>query len=257
MRENPLHGEVLAPVIEAVAVAEANLIEQDPDLPLRRGRGPRVTSTPQPAGVQALQDKIGDLERAVRTREEHIAIVAHDLRGPLSPMMLLVRRLLDATRLQTHDLHLEPEDVDLVALVHEVASAMSRDRTPPIPIRVDAEREVIGRWDRLRVEEIVRNLLSNALRFGALQPIDVVVTTRGELAVFAVRDRGAGIQPQDRERIFENYVRLRKTGDGFGLGLWIVRQLTEAMGGMVECDSDVGRGSTFTVTLPCRPRGVQ
>jgi len=289
-REEPLRHAVLAPVIEALATAEAALLSEDPDLPMRRGRGPRAATSVTPPGLDSLRARIDELERAVRVREEHIAIVAHDLRGPLSPVLLLLGRLiddvkgkagaiapemlaprldaiaarleqfvdklhvlLDLTRLQTEDLGLAPEAVDLREIADEVARQLATD-PKRAPIHVGGEDELVGRWDRLRVEQILRNLMSNAVRYGAMQPVEVTVKAgpTADLAVLSVRDRGAGIRPEHLERIFEKFTKLGRSSDGFGIGLWIVRQLATAMGGMVTVESELGRGSTFTVTLPRR-----
>jgi signal transduction histidine kinase len=294
IRENPLQEAVLAPVIEALAVAEGALIEQDPDLPVRRGRGPRLGSPVPTAAEGPLLEKIHALEHAVRVREEHIAIVAHDLRSPMTPVLLLVRRLLedleeagaetvaaraiwakvdaishrleqfvgklhrllDATRLQTEDLALEPEDLDLPVLVRDVVAEVTAELHVRPTVEVTGVTSLHGRWDRLRIEEIVRNLLANALRFGAAAPITVEVRPGDErdLAVVIVRDRGIGIAPADQERIFDKHVRVARAPGGFGLGLWIVRQLSRAMGGMVSVKSALGAGAEFTVVLPREPR---
>jgi signal transduction histidine kinase len=241
-----------------------------------------------------LLDRIRALEHQVRVREEHIAIVAHDLRSPMTPVLLLVRRLLedladagngtfparvmwtkveaishrleqfvsklhrllDATRLQTGDLVLEPEEIDLPVLARELIAEVTAEMHVPPPIEVTGLPTLRGHWDRLRVEEIVRNLLANALRFGGGGPITVDIRAGGEpdLAVLSVRDRGIGIAPADQERIFEKHVRVSRAPGGFGLGLWIVRQLCRAMGGMVSLKSAPGDGSEFTVTLPRFPQ---
>jgi signal transduction histidine kinase len=292
VRENPLHAPILAPVIEALAVAELAMIEQDPNLPFRRGRGPR--GAPPPPESAKVIERIAALEHAVRVREEHLAIIAHDLRGPLSPVLLLVRRLrddltaagrqavaafpllmrveavshrldqfvdklhrlLDSTRLQTSDLVLEPEPVDLPALVHEVVDEVTAGLPPAQTIAVTGAETLVGTWDRLRIEQIVGNLLSNALRFGAGNPIEIAIRPGGDpgLVVLAVEDHGIGIASADHQRIFDKHTRVSRAAGGFGLGLWIVRQLCVAMGGMVEVRSSPGAGATFTVTLPREPK---
>lgn len=289
-RTNPVHAGRLGPVIEALASAEAALIEEDPELPFRRGRGPRAVTVPGNGGAEALSHRIEELERAVRQREEHIAIVTHDIREPLSPVLLMVRRLLedvtekgasfalatlaprvqsissrldqfvrmlnrllDATQLQTGDVSLDPEDLDLVVVAREIAAEVAEGTRTPVEIHVTGDPSVDGRWDRLRLDEILRNLIGNAVRFGTLTPVEVEVRGKGALVTIAVRDRGVGIAPADHERIFEKHVRLANRS-GFGLGLWIVRQIVRAMDGAIEVDSDIGRGAAFTVTLPRRVR---
>jgi len=114
--------------------------------------------------------------------------------------------------------------------------------------------EATGAWDRFRVEQIVRNLLSNAIRFGAGRPIDVTITGDADSAVVEVRDRGIGISADHLPKIFERFERgLEQRSGGFGIGLWVVRNVCVAMGGTVSVASEPGEGSRFTVVLPRRP----
>lgn len=109
-----------------------------------------------------------------------------------------------------------------------------------------------GTWDRLRIEQILRNLLSNAIKYGGGQPVRVVLGTDEERVDIEVIDQGMGIPPADLDRIFERFERLAPDPrrDGFGLGLWITRQVVEAMGGVIGVQSVPGQGTTFSVRLP-------
>jgi signal transduction histidine kinase len=109
-----------------------------------------------------------------------------------------------------------------------------------------------GRWDRLRLDQIVSNLVENAIRYGAGRPIDVVVEGDEASARLVVADRGIGIAPDDQRRIFERFERAVSPhqGGGLGLGLWIVRQIVEALGGTIGVASRPSAGATFTVVLP-------
>jgi signal transduction histidine kinase len=110
-----------------------------------------------------------------------------------------------------------------------------------------------GSWDRLRVEQVLRNLLSNAIRFGAGRPIEVSVDADRDFARIAVRDHGVGIPPDQQSKIFERFERgVEQRSGGFGIGLWIVRSICVAMGGTVSVESTVGEGACFTVMLPRR-----
>jgi signal transduction histidine kinase len=111
---------------------------------------------------------------------------------------------------------------------------------------------VIGRWDRLRIDQIVTNLLSNAIKYGQGKPIEVSVKSLGTTARLIVHDSGIGIDPEWQARLFQRFERavsVRNYG-GFGLGLWIVRQIVEAHGGTICLESRLGEGSTFVVDLP-------
>jgi len=113
---------------------------------------------------------------------------------------------------------------------------------------------VHGWWDQTAVEQIVSNLLSNALKFGQGRSIRLVVKATAAGASISVRDQGVGIAAADRTRIFERHEHApAAAGGGNGLGLWLVRELTLAHGGRVTVHSRKGRGATFTVVLRTRP----
>jgi signal transduction histidine kinase len=112
---------------------------------------------------------------------------------------------------------------------------------------------VVGSWDRGRLEQVVTNLLSNAVKYGDCKPIDLAVEAADDgQARLVVRDHGLGIAAHDQARIFERFERAASSRHfgGIGLGLWIVRQIVIALGGSVSVESELGSGSTFTVTLP-------
>jgi signal transduction histidine kinase len=242
--------------------------------------------------VESLGRRIAELERALSVRDEVIATLGHELRNPLSPVYLQLGHLIDTldegsgapdrdwllgkleglrTRfesfLATLDrlleasrpggaLALELERFDLGQVVREVCAGMQS--------QLDAARSelvftvtgpVSGLWDRLRVEQIAWNLLANAVRYGAGAPIHVEVVNLADRASLVVKDHGIGIADEDQARIFEPYERGavgKKSAGGFGLGLWIVRRLTDAMGGTIAVESRPGEGATFIVTLPAR-----
>lgn len=231
-----------------------------------------------------------DAQEAIRARDDFLSIASHELRTPLTPLQLhlddlrrrvggdgdwheparlarkldtvgrqveriasLVERLLDISRITQGRLHLELEDLDLAATVREVAERLVRAAaSSDVRLEVDAPRPVVGRWDRLRLDQIITNLITNAIKFGAGKPVTIQVAEVGGLATMTVRDRGIGIPPEDQARIFERFERAVSTRHygGFGLGLWIVRQVVEALGGRITVESQPGEGALFTVTLP-------
>jgi PAS domain S-box-containing protein len=171
----------------------------------------------------------------------------------------LVERLLDVSRVTVGRMTLEPSSFDLVALAREVAREMEdalRRAGSAIEWRVPDE-PVVGSWDRRRVAIAIRNLLSNAIKFGRGQPIEVTIEADDTQIALSVRDHGLGLSPAERSRLFERFARassLRHYG-GFGLGLWIVRQVAEEHGGAVSVSSEPGEGACFGFTLP-RPGAV-
>jgi PAS domain S-box-containing protein len=167
----------------------------------------------------------------------------------------LIRELLDVSRITAGKLKLEPEPLDLAALVREVASRAAEDAARAgCELRLRLPGPVEGAWDRLRLDQVLQNLLSNALKYGQGAPVDVELEADGDTATLRVRDRGIGIAPEDQSRLFQRFQRVasERHYSGFGLGLWIVKQVLDAMGGHVQLESAPGQGATFTVALPRR-----
>jgi signal transduction histidine kinase len=152
---------------------------------------------------------------------------------------------------------LEPSATDLSALVLSVSQRYEVTATRGhSPLDLDIADAVCGVWDRLAVEQIVDNLLSNALKFGVGQPVTLRLQSDERSARLEVQDRGVGMTPDQQAHIFarfEQVVSQHQCGSGFGIGLWVVNQLVGAMGGGITVSSRLGEGSTFTVTLPLTP----
>ncbi|HEX3771526.1 MAG TPA: HAMP domain-containing sensor histidine kinase [Polyangiaceae bacterium] len=164
--------------------------------------------------------------------------------------------LLDVNRLTTKKVALEVQAVDLGSLVRLVAQEIEPEAARAgSPLVLDLAPGVVGHWDPAALEAIVMNLLSNAVRFGGGAAVDVSVHGADGTAVFEVRDRGPGIADADRDRMFEPFERAvaERECPGFGLGLWIARQLIRAHGGEIAVDGGPGFGSVFTVALPTEP----
>jgi signal transduction histidine kinase len=164
--------------------------------------------------------------------------------------------LLDVSRIMGDKFRLDPEDVDLGALVHEVVDRLPE--TQRALVSLDAPSEPVrGLWDRSRIDQIVSNLISNALKYGDGKPVHAAVERVGERARLVVRDDGIGIEKQNLKRIFERFERAAARDiTGHGIGLWIVRQVVHALGGTVDVSSRLGEGSTFVVELPLRASRV-
>jgi len=239
--------------------------------------------------VERLRRQVAELVAAVEARDTFIAVAAHELRNPMQPIIgqielllngiragrcppdqveLRLKRvqhamhhymkragvLLDVSRITSGKLQLELETMDIIALLHDVAAdTADAARRAGSPITVTGPATLPVTWDRLAIEQIVDNLASNAIKYGGSTPIELSAEVRGEEVHVQVRDHGGGIPAADRARVFERFERAVGPGErrsGFGVGLWLVRQLAEAMGGRVAVGDAPGGGALFTVTLP-------
>jgi signal transduction histidine kinase len=168
--------------------------------------------------------------------------------------------LLEVARLSSGKLNLQTAEVDLSALIRQVTMNMAPlAECADCRIRITVEDGVSARCDSMAIERILENLLSNAFRFGAGQPVDVAFASDGEVAQLSVRDRGVGISDREQPLIFERFRRSGrvKSNGGFGVGLWITRELVRAMQGEISVASNLGAGSMFTVRLPLSPSGAE
>ncbi|MDB4975438.1 MAG: sensor signal transduction histidine kinase [Myxococcaceae bacterium] len=257
-----------------------------------------------------LRARVRVLEAELQMRDEFIIAAAHELRNPISPLMLHVNRLqsaarkalerepgqgsagaaraeagtvdarwlsdqmdvfgrrltrflsalnriLDVSSIHSGRIQLVLEQVDLGEVVRDVTAGFERELAASTSeLTLELEPVVRGEWDRMRLEQIVSNLVSNAIRYGDGGPIWVSLTGTETSVELAVADRGIGIAMADQARIFERGERAhRQYRSGFGVGLWMVQQLSEAMGGTVKVESTPGEGSCFRVTLPTKRNG--
>jgi signal transduction histidine kinase len=171
----------------------------------------------------------------------------------LSRVIRLLDRLLDVSRISSGRLPLVIEAVDLAEVAATAIDWLEGAERAQIRCRFEP---AAGRWDRLRLEQVVTNLVSNALKYGEGEPIDVLVQGDGRTARLSVTDRGIGIAPEHHQRIFQRFERAvtEPRYPGFGLGLWITRQIVDELGGTLSLRSAPGKGSTFVVELPIAPR---
>lgn len=166
----------------------------------------------------------------------------------------LVERLLDAAHLAPERLDLAVEELDLAGTVRTVLERLDEPiRTSGSAVTL-ALQSVVGRWDPLRIEQVVTNLLSNAVKYGCGRPIQVAVEADAAQARLVVSDRGIGVPPEAATRVFLPFERIHPDrAPGLGLGLYITREIVLAHGGEIRLDDRVREGATFVVTLPRRP----
>jgi signal transduction histidine kinase len=243
-----------------------------------------------------LQYEARRAERAIRARDEFLAVASHELKNPLSAlkaalavatrtsaqaspdetlrgvrdriaiaqrqvdrMVRLVNDLLQIGQVGAGTLRLERERADLSKLTSAAVSWVSEEaRVAGCTLHLDAEAEVVGNWDPTRIEQVIMNLLSNAMKYGRGRPIDVTVDTVGTCGRVVVRDYGIGIRHEDQTAVFDRFSRSPhvKTAriEGAGIGLWVVREIIRQHGGDIRVDSGgPGEGSAFTLVLPLGP----
>ncbi|MHC8286592.1 hybrid sensor histidine kinase/response regulator [Pseudomonas sp. XS1P51] len=245
----------------------------------------------QEALLKQLQSTQLELEQAVRMRDDFMSIVAHEVRTPLNGLILetqlrkmhlardnaaaftldkmhamvdrderqikslirLIEDMLDVSRIRTGKLSIRPSRFDLSALVR----GLLQNFAPQIDaaessVTLEAEQPVEGNWDEFRIEQVISNLLTNALRYGAKSPITVKVYSENGQALVEVRDLGIGISEENQKRIFQQFERVsaKHSVAGLGLGLFISEQIVTAHGGSITVESRIGEGALFRVCLP-------
>ena len=250
-----------------------------------------LRSGPRPSAMTTFPDPAPHptqtLEQALQARDRQLSIATHELRTPISSILLnlqvlertaanrgpldattiqallqiplrqlrrlmhMVDLLLDTAQVESTRLALDLEAVDLQDVVHDVTLRLSElARASGCVIDAEPGRPVPGRWDRLRLEQVLHNLLTNAIKYGGGR-VQVRAWLDGDAHVL-VRDHGAGIAPEDTGLVFEPFKRLPTAAgeDGAGLGLYIVREIVHAHGGSIEVQSPSGGGASFHVRLP-------
>ena len=248
----------------------------------------RELSCEPQATLQELQQRNAELSAALKARDAFLAIASHELRNPMTPIVGHVQRLrrmiearsctmddvetglkriewlvdlyvkravtlLDVSRITSGKLRLDLERVDISKLAHEVAATLDpAAHYAGVVFSRDIQGELVAITDRLALEQILDNLILNAIKYGAGKPVDLTLRTDGHFLHIDVSDQGIGMAADDQARIFEPFERAVGYGTraGFGVGLWVVRQLVDAMGGKIEVESVLGQGTRFKVTLP-------
>jgi signal transduction histidine kinase len=233
-----------------------------------------------------------ELERTLKMRDDFISLVAHELRTPLNTlhiecqvrqlqlqrdenyvfdrervqvmierdmrqiksMVRLINDMVDVSRVNCGNLAIHPEQMNLSQLVLRIVDDFTQQAlTIGSSFHLDITPDVSGFWDDFRIEQIIINLITNALRYGGYKPVGIKLVVIDDMVEVHVQDQGGGISDVDCRRIFEKFARIghREVKEGLGMGLYIARQLAEAHGGSLTVSSKLGEGSLFTLRLPC------
>jgi signal transduction histidine kinase len=228
---------------------------------------------------------------AIEARDEFLSIATHELRTPLTPLQItlqrlltpsskgsletlpaarlremlarserqvqrltiLIENLLDVSRITAGKIQLNLQEFDLADAARDVAARFSDELVrAECDLSMSSDGPVRGQWDRLRMEQVVTNLLANAIKYGACKPIRLAVERANGSAILRVEDQGIGIEANKIPRLFGRFQRAvsSRSYGGLGLGLYIARQIVEAHGGNIRVSSEFGVGSAFTVEVP-------
>lgn len=231
------------------------------------------------------------LQDAVKARDEFLSIASHELKTPLTSLSLqtqliqkvaeksedeayslkrmkkfvdhasratsrlshLVDDMLDISRINTGKLSIERENFNLGSLTQEIAERMEGEfEAAQCPLTLEVDENVQGNWDKFRIEQVISNLFSNAIKYGKRTPVHVTLKSDGENAVWSIKDRGPGIPEEAQSRIFDRFERAVNINEvtGLGLGLFICRQIIDMHEGYIGVKSTPGAGATFSFSLP-------
>lgn len=239
--------------------------------------------------VKEITQRKSELERALNLRKEFISLASHELNTPLTSLKLItqmvklrlskggsldtsiinrlletydqqVKRLtrivgdmLDISKMESGKLELEKNLVDLDKLIKDVVDFSSSGS--PCPITYKSNGPVWGEMDGFRIEQVVLNLITNAIKYGQSNPVEIRLSKEHGEAIITVKDQGIGIPEDSRDRIFNRFERAVTSYQfqGLGLGLYIAKEIVQGHDGTIEVHSEPGRGSEFKVHLPLHP----
>jgi len=230
-----------------------------------------------------------ELQAVIKIRDEFLSISSHELKTPLTPLKLqiqqilrmlsqstawdpermqrllntsnrqisrlskLIEELLDISRISRGQLQLELDRFSLSELIEDVTQRFGRQlEEAGCELQLELETDLIVNWDVFRIEQIIVNLLTNAIKYAAGKPVRIEAKRNGDFVSVVIRDRGIGIAQGDQNRIFKRFERAVSQDHfgGMGLGLYIVSQILQLHGGTISVESELGQGAAFRVEIP-------
>lgn len=236
---------------------------------------------------QRVKERTEELERALKVRDEFLSIAAHEFKTPLTPLKLqlqlgkkkilegcqpedvlkvfdvglrqvngltaLVDDLLEISRLQSGWFHLNLAPCKITELVREVQAKYQHQlEAAGMSVDLESEEDLTGSWDSVRLEQVITNLFTNAMKYAPGSQVKIRLFKKDEIVSLVFSDSGPGIPKDKQSSIFESFERVHqdKNITGLGLGLFISKRIIEAHGGAINLESEMGSGTTFTIILP-------
>ncbi len=242
--------------------------------------------------ISELQKTETELNRALKSRDEFLSICSHELKTPLTSLKMqvqivnrlrdkkgddvafsapnmerfllqadrsveriihLVNDMLDISRVSTGRLSLNLEKVNIEELITDLAERLHGFmELASCHLTLNIPKNIVGLWDKFRIEQVITNLLTNAAKYAPDQPVEVNVRRYENCVEIQVKDHGEGISEADQKRIFNRFERAVSphSVSGLGLGLYISKEIVELHHGSIHVESLLGKGTTFTVKLP-------
>jgi len=251
-----------------------------------------LMSVAQRVGVALENSRLfQEAQAAIKIRDEFLSIASHELKTPLTPLKLqiqqlqrmlsqnqivepdrmkrllntsnrqisrlskLIEELLDISRLSRGQLQLELDDFCLSELIEDVAQRFGRQlEEAGCELQLNLEKDLKVHWDLFRIEQVIVNLLTNAIKYAGQKPVRIEAKRDDEHVLLMVKDHGIGIAQEDQERIFKRFERAVSQDHfgGMGLGLYIVSQILQLHDGTIGVESEPGQGAVFTVRIPVK-----
>jgi signal transduction histidine kinase len=243
----------------AIAVDNAKLYKEAQDAVRMRDEFLSIAShelkTPLTSITLQLQMALKNINNRRKMPREKIAKVLASADKQTAKLQRLIKDLLNVSLITTGRVQLEKEKVDFSELVEETIERFDHSlKLNNYVVSKTIKPKVVGKMDRVRIEQVVGNLITNAIKYGGKKPFSVEVFEKKGNAVLVVKDKGIGIKEKHQNEIFERFNRGVNAKDyrGLGVGLYISKQIVEAHGGSIDLVSIPKKGSTFTVTLPLR-----